>query len=83
MVVIMIGVRWLGRKRKIQKMYNFLKGRVLAAPDTTLNVTHTMVDLEAEFGQIDEETWKKINEVRTGQKEIGFYEDDFLYWKKM
>ena len=42
-----------------------------------------MVDLEAEFGQIDEETWKKINEVRTGQKEIGFYEDDFLYWKKM
>ena len=38
--------RWFGKKRKIQKMYDFLKERVLSAADETLNVTHTMVDLE-------------------------------------
>ena len=45
----------------------------MAASDETLNVTHTMSDLEAEFGQIDEDTWKKINDIRTSKKEIGFY----------
>ena len=64
-------------------MYDFLRKRVLAATDHTLNVTHTMVDLEREFGDIDETTWNKINELRTAQREIGYYEDDFLYWKKM
>jgi hypothetical protein len=55
----------------------------VASPDETLNVTHAMADLEAAFGTIDEQTWDKINEVRTNKKEIGYYEDDFLYWKKM
>ena len=82
-VVLWFGMRWFNRKRKIDKMYNYLREKVIAAPEETLNVTHTMVDLESEFGRIDEDTWKKINEVRTGRKEIGFYEDDFLYWKKM
>jgi len=64
-------------------MYNFLRDKVMASPDETLNVTHAMADLEAQFGTIDEQTWEKINEVRTNKKEVGYYEDDFLYWKKM
>ena len=42
-------------------MYGFLKKRVVAAGDDSLNVTHTMVDLEREFGEIDEATWARIN----------------------
>jgi hypothetical protein len=74
---------WYSKKSRISKMYEFLRQKVLAAPDQILNVTHTMTDLESEFGMMDEKTWEKINEVRTSYREIGFYEDDFLYWKKM
>ena len=34
-------------------MYEFLRERVLAAPDQILNVTHTMTDLETTFGMMD------------------------------
>ena len=77
-----IGV-WFTRRRRVGLMYNFLRDKVMASPDETLNVTHAMADLEAQFGTIDEQTWEKINEVRTNKKEVGYYEDDFLYWKKM
>jgi hypothetical protein len=83
LVVGSLGVRWwLGRSR-VGKMYDFLRLKVLAAPEQILNVTHTMADLEAEFGAIDEQTWGRINDVRTSRKEIGYFEDDFLYWKVM
>ena len=76
-------LRWYGKRRRINKIYEYLREKVINSPEQTLNVTHTMVDLEALFGAIDEVTWDKLNDVRTGRKEIGYYEDDFLYWKKM
>jgi hypothetical protein len=34
-------------------MYEFLREKVIAAPEKILNVTHTMTDLEAKFGMIE------------------------------
>ena len=36
---------WFLKRQKINKMYNFLRDKVMAAPDKTLNVTHTLADL--------------------------------------
>jgi hypothetical protein len=78
-------VGWLvylfARSRRYSRMYSFLKDRVMEAEDKTLNVTHALTDLENRFGPIDEEGWGRINDLRASDKKIGFYEDDFLYWK--
>lgn len=44
-------------------------------------MTHALNDLEALYGPIDEDVWSKINDLRASDKKIGYYEDDFLYWK--
>lgn len=44
-------------------------------------MTHALNDLEALYGPIDEDIWSKINDFRASDKKIGYYEDDFLYWK--
>ncbi len=62
-------------------MYQFLKDRTLQAEDKTLNITHTLTDLQAAFGPVNEISWNKINDLRASDKKIGYYEDDFLYWK--
>ena len=38
---------YFSRSNRYTKMYKFLRERVLDAPNLTLNVTHTMTDLEA------------------------------------
>lgn len=68
LVAVLIIAYWITKKRRVSKMYQFLRERVLAAPDETLNVTHAMADLEGEFGQIDEQTWLTINEIRAKGK---------------
>jgi hypothetical protein len=44
LVIVFVG-RWMGKRRRIENMYNFLRVKVLAASDGTLNVTHAMGDL--------------------------------------
>jgi hypothetical protein len=47
-IVLLAGLfllRWIGKYRRVGKMYNFLRDRVLTAENQTLNVTHTMADL--------------------------------------
>lgn len=75
-----IGI-WMYGRLTISKMYNFLKEKVMAAPNKLLNVTHTLPELESNFGPINEEIWAKINDLRAKERQIGYFEDDFLYWK--
>ena len=74
-------VLYFNKSRKYKSMYNYLKDKVFEASDKTINVTHTLNDLVALYGPIDENIWSKINDLRASDKKIGYYEDDFLYWK--
>ena len=74
-------VLYFNKSRKYKSMYNYLKDKVFEASDKTINVTHTLNDLEALYGPIDENIWSKINDLRASDKKIAYYEDDFLYWK--
>ena len=53
----------------------------MANSDKVLNITHIMPELADRFGVINDDTWEKVNDVRAAQKQIGFYEDQFLFWK--
>lgn len=44
--VVLVG-RWANKRKKIERMYNYLRGKVLSSPNETLNVTHAMGDLES------------------------------------
>lgn len=81
LAVVGFVVYWWRESTRYSTMYGFLKERLMAAPDRVLNITHTLPELEREFGTINEAIWDKVNDVRAAEKQIGFYEDDFLYWK--
>ena len=81
-VVVAWITRWWLQYRKIGQMYSFLKAQVKSSLNQTINITHTIPELEARFGRIDEQIWEKVNDLRASEGQIGFYEDDFLYWKQ-
>jgi hypothetical protein len=67
-----IGI-WVYGRLRISNMYNFLKEKVMAAPNKLLNVTHAMPELESSFGPINEEIWAKINDLRAKERQIGYF----------
>ena len=48
-----------------------------------LNISYAKVDLEKEYGTIDEATWEMVDQLRTKERNIGYLQDDFLYWKML
>ncbi len=54
---------------------------MLESPNQTLNIPYALEEVREKYGPVDEEGWNKINDIRAKEKKIGYYEDDFLYWK--
>ena len=46
-----------------------------------INISYAKADLEKVHGEIDEKMWAKIDALRNKDRDIGFLQDDFLYWK--
>jgi hypothetical protein len=58
-----------------------LKNKVME--ENKVNVTLLNDQIKLDFGAIDQNIWIKIDEERQKDGRIGYFEDEFLFWKLM
>lgn len=51
--------------------------------EKTLNISYAKIDVEKEYGYIDEKMWEEIDELRQKDNDIGFIQKEFIYWKPL
>ena len=69
------------RERKVKEIYQYLKNKVME--ENKVNVTLLNDQIKLDFGAIDQNIWIKIDEERQKDGRIGYFEDEFLFWKLM
>ena len=81
MTIALIGYVHLqiGNSRRAKAIYGELRNLVLK--DKIVNITNIKRGLEERHGEIDENIWRIIDSHRIRDRDIGFLQDDFLYWK--
>ena len=83
LVLIIGGISYAFFSRKLEsqaeEIYYELKNKIIS--EKILNISHEMRDLETKYGNISEGLWARVDALRSKEKKIGYYTEDFIYWK--
>ena len=73
-------IRSIQKRGVARKMYLHLKERLRSDP--VIQIDKEQLSLQR-FGKVDREMWSLVDKMRVDEGEIGYYEDDNLYWRRL
>ena len=68
------------RQAIARKMYEHLKNKLRYDP--IIEISKQQNELQ-QFGKMDNDLWRLVDAERVKEGEIGYFEDDNLYWRKL